>query len=84
MCTFWTRHVVQGDQKITSFFSRTKQKLKPAVIESKDSDQLASEEEIFEEPMQSKPSQAKPVQPEKSLSKVKRRKARDKVNVDMY
>ena len=34
--------------------------------------------------MQSKPAQTKPVQPEKSLSKVKRRKARDKVNVDMY
>ena len=48
-----------GGQKITSLFSKMKQKPKSAVIESKDSDQLASEEEIFEEPMQSKPAQAR-------------------------
>ena len=69
-------------QKITSFFFRTKQKPRPAAIESNDSDELASEEDIFEEPMQSKLAQAKPVQSEKSLSKVKGQKARDKVNVD--
>eukprot|EP00493_Phyllostaurus_siculus_P007839 UN07928 len=38
-------------QKITPFVFRTKQKPKPAAIESKDSDELASEEDIFEEPI---------------------------------
>ena len=71
MCTFWIRHAIQGGYKITSFFSRTKEKPKPVVIESKDSDQLASEEEIFEEPMQSKPVQAKKVDIESQEAKSK-------------
>ena len=41
------------------------------MIESKESDQLASEEDIFGEPMQSKPAQAKKVDIESQEAKSK-------------
>ena len=71
------RTVGGGGQKITSFFSRTKQKLKPTAIESKDSDDIwkADAEQVH-------PAQARSAW--KSISHVKKRKARVKVNVDMW
>ena len=74
MCTFWIRHVVPRRFRRLPHSSSGRNR-NPGMLQ-------LSEEDIFEE--QSKPAQAKPVQSEKSLSKVKRRKARDKVSVDMY
>ena len=75
---FGSEYRSAGGHKITSFFSRT------TAIESKDADELASEEHIFENPMQSKPTQPKSFQPEKSISNAKKRKASVKVNVDTW